>query len=312
MRMVFFGTTRFAATVLAALLQSRHSLLAVVSQPDRPTGRGLAVHPTPVRAMALEYGIPTFAPEKSRNPEFVAEIEALAADVLVVAAYGQILSERLLNAARFGGLNTHASLLPKYRGAAPIQHAIMEGETVTGITIMQMDKGMDTGDIRIAHELPIGPDDTHGTLEPKLAELAAIMVVEALDLLEAGRLSRTPQAHADATYAAMIRKEDGEVDWRQPAARIQNLIRAVTPRPGAFFRHGGKTVRVLAVEPTTGSGSPGEVLCVKPSVEIACRDGGVRLGDVQPEGKRPMNAADYANGYRLAVGERLPSADRDV
>jgi methionyl-tRNA formyltransferase len=307
MRLLFFGTSYFAVPSIEALCRSEHEVIGVVSQPDRPAGRGMNLTQTPVKKAALAIGLDVFTPEIARNTEFIELVRLLNPDALIVAAYGQILSQELLDIPRHGGINVHGSLLPKYRGAAPIQRAILLGEEVTGITIMQMDKGMDTGPIGLKLEIPINPDDNSGSLEDKLAQTGAHLLLEALDSLKLGKLQSTPQNNDDATYATAIKKEEGRINWEESVKQCHNRIRAFTPRPGAFTFWQGKYVKLWCTELTEGNGEPGEVLDVHEGITVACKEGALRLLEVQPEGKPRMPSSAFTNGHRVKQGQRFGS-----
>ena len=308
LRTVFMGTPRFAVPSLAALAATENVTL-VLCNPDRPSGRGQTVVPPPVKEEALRIGIPVYQPEKARHPDSVARIAAESPDLIVVAAYGHILPKSILDIPRIAPVNVHASLLPGYRGAAPINWAVARGETVTGITIMRMDEGMDTGPMLHVRELPIGEQDNAGTLYEKLAVLGAEALVEALAKLRAGTLAETPQDNAKATYAPMLKKEHGRIDWSRPAKEIRDLVRGMTPWPVATADHGGKALKVIAaaVAPAGAPpGAPGEVVSVdRAGIAVACGEGVVRLTVVQPEGGKAMDAWAYAQGRRVAKGDRL-------
>jgi methionyl-tRNA formyltransferase len=308
LKTVFMGTPDFAAAVLARVLDfSDADVIGVYSQPDRPCGRGHKCTPPPVKSLALEHGLPVFQPLNFKTPEAVAELAALGPDVLLVAAYGLILPQSVLDIPTLGPWNVHASLLPRYRGAAPIQRAILSGESQTGITIMRMEAGLDTGPMLIKEAIPIGPGETAGSLHDRLAALGGEMAVKALELLAAGPVSPTPQDNALATHAPKITKADTVIDWNRPAAEVHARIRAMSPRPGAYFhmiapgekRH----IRLQAfpgrythdLPPDT---PPGCVLGVNAGdLAIACADGVYHLGHVQPSGKKCMDATSFACGY---------------
>ena len=304
-RVVFMGTPAFAVPSLAALARAEEVTLAVTN-PDRPAGRGQAVRPPPVKVEALRLGIPVFQPEKARHPESVARIAAERPDLIVVVAYGQILPQSILDIPKHGCINVHASILPRYRGAAPINWAIVRGETVTGVTIMKMDAGMDTGPMLHVREVPIGEDDTAETMFPKLSALGAEALAEALGKLRGGTLSETPQDGALATYAPMLKKEHGRVDWGKPAAEVRNLVRGMAPWPSAYAEHEGKMLKILSASVREGSGKPGEILAAdRDGIVVACGAGAVLLGRVQPEGGRAMTSREYAQGRRVRKGDRL-------
>ncbi|HEX9191195.1 MAG TPA: methionyl-tRNA formyltransferase, partial [Candidatus Deferrimicrobiaceae bacterium] len=264
------------------------------------------VVPPPVKEEAARLRIPVYQPEKAHHPDSVARIASESPELIVVAAYGHILPKSILDIPRMGCINVHASLLPRYRGAAPINWAVARGETVTGITIMRMDEGMDTGPMLHVRELPIGEQDNAGTLYEKLSVLGAEALVEALAMMRAGTLIETPQDTALATYAPMLRKEHGRLDWSKPAKEIRNLVRGMTPWPAATAEHGGKALKVLAAAVTPGAGAPGEVVAVdRAGISVACGEGVLRLTVVQPEGGKAMDAWAYAQGRRMSGGERL-------
>jgi methionyl-tRNA formyltransferase len=308
LRTVFMGTPRFAVPSLAALAASENVTL-VLCNPDRPAGRGRTVVPPPVKDEAARLGIPVFQPEKARQPDAVARIAAEAPDLIVVVAYGHILPRSILEIPRRMCVNVHASLLPKYRGAAPINWAVACGETETGITIMRMDEGMDTGPMLLVREMPIGEEDTAESMYGKLSVLGARTLVEALHRLRAGTLSETPQDNAGATYAPMLKKEHGRIDWGKGAREIRNLVRGMAPWPSATAEHAGKALKILsaAIAAESGrAGDPGEVLdAARAGVDVACGGGILRLLAVQPEGGKAMDAWAYAQGRRLARGTRL-------
>src|SRR5512138_971524 len=260
MRVVFMGTPEFAVPPLAALAAAGHELAAVVAQPDRPAGRGQALREPATKGWARARGIPVLQPEKVRDGRLAAELAALRPDVVCVAAYGRILGKDLLTLAPYGALNVHGSLLPRWRGAAPIQWAIASGERETGVTIMQMDEGLDTGDLLLQRALAIGPEDTAETLAPRLAALGGEALVAALALLERGALVPVRQDPAQATLAPILEKEHGRVDWTAPAARIADRLRGFSPWPGAFTTLGGRTVKLLEAraDGETAPGAPGE------------------------------------------------------
>ncbi|HWD40440.1 MAG TPA: methionyl-tRNA formyltransferase [Fimbriimonas sp.] len=302
MRLIFFGTGTFAVPALKALAER---VVLVVTQPDRPAGRGMKLHPTPVKLAALELGLPVETPEKSRAPEFVDRLRNLNADALVVASYGQILSQAVLDSATRGGINLHGSILPKYRGAAPIQRAILAGETETGVTLMQMDRGMDTGDAIDVVRTEIGPDETYGDLQDRLAEVAAQLVAKWLPRIVVGDYPRTPQDPVEASVAPKVEKEDAELDCRNEAPAEYRRFRAFTPSPGAFLRTNRGLLKLSNVRISHQSGNAGAVLDTRDGVLVAFGSGSLKLLEVQPEGKRRMSGSDFANGARLKPGDRL-------
>jgi methionyl-tRNA formyltransferase len=302
MRLIYFGTGSFALPALRALAE--HVVL-VVTQPDRPTGRGMKMQPSPAKLLGQELGIPVESPEKTRAPEFVARLREFDADALVVASYGQILSTAVLESAKRGGINLHGSILPEYRGAAPIQRCILDGRSETGITLMQMDRGMDTGDQIEIVRTPIGPDETYGELQDRLALIAAEMAVDWMPRIVAGDYPRTPQDSSKATIAPKIMKSEAELRFAEHAAQEYNRFRAFTPAPGAFMKISGGTLRIHQARLAEGQGAAGELLSLSPEPVVAFGNGAIRLIEVQPEGKRRMSARDWANGARLKVGDSL-------
>jgi methionyl-tRNA formyltransferase len=302
MRLVFFGTGTFAVPALRAL--APHVAL-VVAQPDRPSGRGMRLHPAPTKLAAQELGIPVETPEKSRAPEFVERLAAERADALVVGSYGQILSQRVLDAAARGGINLHGSILPKHRGAAPIQRCLLAGETTTGITLMQMDKGMDTGDVIAVETLDIGPDETYGDLQDRLAELAARMAQDWMPRVVAGDHPRTPQNDAEATLAPKVEKAEAELVPERPAKAEYDRFRAFTPTPGAFLRTSVGLLKVSRARLLDVNGEPGTVAALGEGCAVAFVGGALELLEVQPEGKKRMTGRDFANGGRPCLGSCL-------
>lgn len=303
MRLAYFGTSSFAVPALESLA---HKVKLVVTQPSRPSGRGNLLLPTPVGLLAQMLGIEVLGPEKASDPAFIEDIENRGFDALVVASYGQILTERLLGAARFGGINLHASILPKYRGAAPIARAILADETETGVTLMQMDKGMDSGDIIAIETLEIGVDETAGQLEGRLSELAAAMAAAWLPRIVAGGYPRTPQGHALATVAPKLRSDEGAIAFSQPAQEAYRRFRALTPRPGAVLTTNRGPLKLIRCRLGGGAGEPGTLLSKGPeALEVAFAEGSLAIREAQPTGKKPMGWNDLANGWRLNEGERL-------
>ncbi len=304
-RVVFMGTPEFAVPSLDALARSEEVVL-VVTNPDRPAGRGQALTAPPVKREAQRLGIPVFQPEKARAPESVARIAGERPELIVVVAYGQILPPSILDIPKYGCINVHASLLPRYRGAAPISWAIARGETVTGVTIMKMDPGMDTGPILHVREMPIGEDDTAETMFPKLSSLGAQALTEALGKLREGTLTETPQDGTRATYAPMIKKEHGRIEWGKSAREVRDLVRGMTPWPSAFTDHDGKTLKILVASVREGKGRPGEILSVdRDGIVVACGEGALLLNKIQPEGGKAMSSREYAQGRRVRKGDRL-------
>ena len=302
MKLVYFGTGAFALPALRAL--APHVAL-VVAQPDRPTGRGMRLQPSPAKTLAQELGLAVETPERTRAPEFVARLRELDADALVVASYGQILSTAVLESARRGGINLHGSILPEYRGAAPIQRCVLDGRTETGITLMQMDKGMDTGDAIEIVRTPIDPDETYGELQDRLALLAADLAAAWMPRIVVGDYPRVPQDGSLATLAPKVEKAEAELLFSRPALAEYARFRAFTPAPGPFLRSAAGTLRLHAVRFAEAEGEPGTVLAISPEPLIAFAEGALRLIEVQPEGKRRMPGRDWANGARIKPGDRL-------
>ena len=313
LRIIFFGTAELACASLKGLVQSRpvFEVIAVVTQPDRPKGRELKLQPPPVKTEALRWALPILQPERAREPGFVQALSLLAPDLIVVAAYGQILPRSILDLPVSGCLNVHTSLLPKYRGAAPIQWAILNDEPETGVTIMKMDPGLDTGDILVWKSTPIHPADNAQTLHDRLAALGAELLVAMIPDYVAGKISPRKQPEEGASYARKITKEDGHLDWKAPARALWNRIRAFTPWPGAFaFLPGGTKPRLLKIWEAelleSSAGQPGEVVrsdC--DGIVVACGDQALRILTLQLEGGRRLKARDFLAGHELKAGEKL-------
>ncbi len=302
MKLIYFGTSTFAVPALRALAE--HVTL-VVTQPDRPTGRGHRLQPSPVKEAALALGLPVESPEKSRAPEFVDRLRQEEADVLVVAAYGQILSQKVLDSAKRGGINLHGSILPEYRGAAPIQRCILDGRTETGVTLMQMDRGMDTGDMIDVARLEIHPDETYGELQDRLAEVGAELALEWMPRIVAGDYPRTPQDHELATHAPKVEKAEAELRFDRTAEAEYHRFRAFQPSPGPFLTTSLGKLRLSTVRRSEGHGESGTVVRTSPELVVAFAGGALELRELQPEGKKRMSGRDFANGARLRPGDRL-------
>ncbi|HTP98214.1 MAG TPA: methionyl-tRNA formyltransferase [Casimicrobiaceae bacterium] len=307
LRVGFAGTPPFAATALEAILRAGFAVPLVLTQPDRPSGRGLAIQPSAVKALAAQRGLAVQQPSSLRTEEARASLVAVALDVLVVAAYGLILPPAVLAWPRAGGLNIHASLLPRWRGAAPVQHALLAGDRETGVTIMQMDAGLDTGPTIERVEVAVGARETAGSLTSRLAEAGAALIVAVLDRLEvSGHLETTAQPTEGATYAGKVDRSQAELDWRHAAAALDRKVRAFDPVPGAYFRLGDATVKVWSAEPLKGSGPAGTVLDLSAdAIEVACGEGSLRLRTLQPAGGRRMSGGAFASGRGLARGAAL-------
>lgn len=298
-RIVFFGTPEFAVPSLRALRAGADSVVGVVCQPDRPAGRGQQLQAPPVKLAAVEAGIPVLQPLKIRTPEFLDELRAWAPDLIVVAAYGRILPRTILDLPRLGCINVHASLLPKYRGAAPIQWAILRGEVRTGVTIMRLVEELDAGDMLLQREIDIGAGETYGELQTRLADLGAAALHEALALLHAGTLVATPQVHEQATLAPPLEKEQGRIDWCKSAVEIARQVRAFNPWPSAFTHIEGKLLKIHRAHAAAAADSdraPGTVLSSGAEIRIATGDGALVLDELQLEGRKRLAAAEFSRG----------------
>lgn len=304
LRLIYMGTPDFAVPALEALIAAGHDVVCVYSQPPRRAGRGQKERPSPVHAFAESRNINVRTPKSLRAPEAQTEFANLKADVAVVAAYGLILPPEILEAPRLGCLNIHASLLPRWRGAAPIQRAILAGDDETGVTIMQMDKGLDTGGILLSKSVPITPTTTASNLHDALAALGGPLVVETLDSLSAGTLKATPQPEGGVTYAEKLSRDEGQLDWTHPATYLERTVRAFTPWPGAWFEHDGDRIKILEAIAVPNTGAPGTIL--DDSLTIACGEGALRLLKVQRSGRGPVDAASFLRGYDLPAGTVLP------
>ncbi len=310
LRLVFCGTPEFAVPTLKALVRAGHQFPLVITQPDRPSGRGLQVLPTPVKAVALDAGIEVVQPEKVKNNlELRARLETIAPDAIIVVAYGRIIPKWMLDLPRLGTLNGHASLLPKYRGAAPIQWAVANGEVVTGVTTMRIDEGLDTGEMLLKRELPIAADMTAEDLFPPLAELGAALMAETLDRLAFGDLEPQKQNNAEATLAPILTREDGRVDFHRNALEIYNRWRGFQPWPGAWTLLNGKKLSFSQLRPSLGQGrsaAPGTISTDRHTLRIACGDAtSIEVLELQLEGKKRISTADFLRGNALASGELL-------
>jgi methionyl-tRNA formyltransferase len=306
-KIVFMGTPDFAAETLRALLVAGHEITAVVTQPDRPKGRSKTPQFSPVKELAVAEGLYVLQPVRIKKPEEVARLREPEADVIVVAAYGQILSKEILEIPRLGCLNVHASLLPRYRGASPIQHVILAGESVTGITIQQMDEGLDTGDILLQKELKVDHSDTYGCLSEKLAVRGGETIVEALSLAEKELLRPVKQDDQEASYAPLIRKEMGRVDFTAEAASIARLVRGLNPWPGTYCMWKDKQLKIWEAHDESGtSGKPGEILEIRSDcLVVATGKGSLAIYEMQLEGKRRMKAKDFLIGGGMKLGDIL-------
>ncbi len=306
------GTPDFAVPSLRALVDHGYEVVGVFCQPDRPKGRGHKLAACPVKELAQSAGIPVFQPERIKREEGVAMLKSCAPDLCVTAAFGQLLSQEILDIPPLGTINVHSSLLPKHRGSAPINWSIIKGDAVTGVTTMFTDKGMDTGDILLMRETPIGPAENAGELTDRLAVMGAQLLIETIRALEAGTLARTPQDHAAATYEPKMDKELGRIDWSKSAQELDWLVRGTTPWPGAFTTLGEQTIKVFELDILDGpaSGAPGEIVAAdaKCGLVVSCGDHDVALAQIQMPGAKRMNAKDYLRGHTMETGVCLGKA----
>ena len=307
MVVVFFGTPQFAVPTLRRLLDSAHSVAGVITQPDRPRGRGQKITHAPVKALALERGIPVYQPDRLKPAEVADTLRAWRADLGVVAAYGRIIPEHLLTIPRLGMINVHASLLPKYRGAAPVHRAVINGDSQTGVTIMRVVKELDAGGMFAKVTRPIGPDDTSDVVETALADVGAELLITVVEQLASGTAREEPQDETQATYAPRLTKEEGLIDWTRSASDINNRVRGLYPWPHAYtFFKGTRLIVLRSVVAVAGASvtSPGTILrATSDAIHVATGDGELAILDVQPEGRRAMRAHDFLLGHRLATGE---------
>ena len=321
MRIVFIGTGEIGVPTLRALLDSEHEVVAVVTQPDKPVGREQRIEPPPIKkaligrastaeARRLKPPLLSFNPRRIKDPQTIEEIRRLTPDVIVVVAYGQILPRDVLEIPRLACLNLHASLLPRWRGAAPVQAAIAAGDCETGITVMYMDEGLDTGDILLQRNVEILPNDTGGSLHDRLAQIAPETLLESLRLLAAGNAPRIPQDNARATYAPKLKREHGQIDWSESAEAIERKIRAYNPWPGAFMKVDRQNLKVFSASVVDLNGQPGEILRSDKDLIVATGKGALSLAEVQLEGKRRMTAAEFLRGHGALLGEQINSGER--
>ena len=328
MRIVFMGTPDFSVPALKALVEAGHQVIAVVTQPDKPKGRGKEVQMTPVKIQAMEYGIPVYQPAKVREASFVEVLKGLEADVYVVIAFGQILPKAVLELPKYGCINIHASLLPKYRGAAPIQWCVIDGERETGITTMMMDVGLDTGDMLEKAVIPIEEKETGGSLHDKLSMAGGDLILSTLKKLEEGTLVRTPQTDEGTCYAKMLTKSLGDIDWNQDAVSIERLIRGLNPWPSAYTMWNGKTIKIWAADVIAGreaaeflseSGvpaetgtAPGTVVCSDKRGLVVCTGGGLlSIRELQMEGKKRMDTTPFLRGSPIPAGDVFVKKESD-
>ncbi len=310
MRIVFAGSPAFAVPSLERLLRTHHDIIGVITQPDRPAGRGLKLKPPPVKDLAVRSGLPVHQPEKFNTRSFLDLVEGMEPDVILVAAYGKIFGRRSLAIPRLGCVNLHASLLPKYRGIAPVNHAVMNGERETGVTTIFMDQGIDTGDMILSSRVAIGADETAGEVLDRLAVLGAEVVADTCDLIAEGKALRHKQDESGASYAPKLAKEDGWISWDRSPAEIHNLIRGVTPWPGALVLYGDAPVKILRSNPGEPErDAPGAVIGIDShkGILVSCNGGALWLAKLQAQGRKAVSGADFARGYRVKVGDRFGS-----
>ncbi len=315
MKILFMGTPDFSVSTLEALVASEHQVVGVVSQPDRPKGRGKQLQPTPVKEAAMRHGLKVYQPIKVRDQAFLEEMATLDFDVAVVIAFGQILPKSFLDMPSYGCVNIHASLLPAYRGAGPIQKAVINGDAVTGVTTMMMDVGMDTGDMLLKEEVAIDDKETGGSLFVKLSNIGGPLVLKTLAQLEDGRLIRTPQNDEEATYAPMLDKKMGNIDWKQSAVTIERLIRGLNPWPSAYSYMDGKMLKIWSGDVVTMPESkaiPGTIISVgEDYFTVQCGEDVIAIRELQLQGKKRMNACDFLRGYKLTAGSILSQIPND-
>ena len=311
MKVIFMGTPDFAVGTLEALIEAGHEVVLAVTQPDKPKGRGKEMQYTPVKECALKHAIPVFQPRRVREPECIEELRKYDADIMVVVAFGQILPKEILEMCTYGCVNVHASLLPKYRGSAPIQWAIIDGEEVTGVTTMQMDEGLDTGDMLLKTEVTIEPKETGGSLFDKLAQAGAKLCVETLEALQNKTVTPIPQGETTTAYAKMLDKQLGNIDWNKTAVQIERLIRGLTPWPSAYTNWNEKVMKiwdaeVSAIDIETEDAKPGTIVKVeKDAFYVQTGEGLLKVCELQIPGKKRMDAGAFLRGYQVKVGEKL-------
>ena len=306
MKIVYMGTPDFAVYGLKSIVEAGHNVAAVITQPDKPKGRGKTLIPTPVKKQAMEYDIPVYQPEKIKEESVVNMLKEIAPDAIVVAAYGQILPESILNIPPYGCINIHASLLPKYRGAAPIEWSIIDGEKKTGVTTMYMEKGLDTGDMIEKAEIEITPEDTGETLHDKLAVAGGKLIISTLVALENNTATRTKQDDSKSCYAKMLNKEMGNIDFTMEAEKIERLIRGLNPWPCAYTTLDGKSLKLYKADVVEKQGNPGEIIEVtKKTFTIACGKDALVIKSLQPEGKKQMDTVAFLNGNKIEAGMKV-------
>ena len=304
MKIIFMGTPDFSVGTLEALIAAGHEITLVVSQPDKPKGRGHELQPTPVKEAALKHGLPVYQPKKVRDPEVIGKLRETEADVIVVIAFGQIIPKAILEMKQYGCINVHASLLPKYRGAAPIQWAVIDGEKESGVTTIMMDVGLDTGDMLEQKAIPLDEKETGGSLFDKLSALGGSMILSTLKGLEDGTITRTPQGESETSYAKMLTKEMGHIDWTKDAASIERLVRGLNPWPSAYTSYAGKTMKIWAadVADLPGERTPGKIHVTKNQLFVETGDGVLDVKELQLEGKKRMDTASFLRGFQMEDG----------
>lgn len=308
MKIVFMGTSAFSVPSLQKMLETQHEIIGVITQPDRPRGRGQKLIPSPVKEFALNNGLQIYQPARIRDDEAIDQLRSWDPDLVVVVSYGQIIPAEILDFPKLGCINVHASLLPRYRGAAPIQRAIMAGESVSGITTMAMDKGLDTGDIILQLPVKIGADMDCGIYSEILANAGADLLIDTLAILQSGSYPRRRQNPGKATYAHMINREEEKIDWRRPATDIYNLIRALSPQPAAYTSFGEHRFKIFSARVTDSNraASPGEIVKIGPqTMVVQCADGALDLQELQLAGKKRMPSSEFLKGFKLNVGDKL-------
>ncbi|TCK04579.1 methionyl-tRNA formyltransferase [Phorcysia thermohydrogeniphila] len=304
LKVVFMGTPDFAVPSLNALKEAGYEVPLVITQPDRPAGRGKKLTPPPVKVLAEELGIPVYQPEKVKgNRELLETLRKINPDLIVVAAYGKILPDEILNLPKFGCINVHASLLPEYRGASPIQSVLLDGKEETGVTIMKISPELDAGDIISQRKVKIEKSDNAQTLHDKLAKVGAELLVETIPDYVSGKITPVPQDHSKATYCKPIKKEMGRIDWTLPAERIFNMVRAFTPWPSAYAEFKGRRVKITEAEPVNLQGKPGEVVKADKELVVATGEGALRIKRIRPEGRKEITGEEFIRGYRVKVGD---------
>jgi len=304
LKVVFMGTPDFAVPSLKALHEAGYEIPLVITQPDKPAGRGKKITPPPVKVLAESLEIPVYQPEKVKgNEELIEKLKEISPDLIVVAAYGKILPDEILNLPKFRCINVHASLLPEYRGASPIQSALLDGKEKTGVTIMLISPELDAGDIISQREVPIEKSDNAQTLHDKLAKVGAELLVETIPLYVSGELKPVPQDSSKATYCKPITKEMGRIDWNLPAEKIFNMVRAFTPWPSAYTTFRGKRVKITKAEPIDGTGEPGKIIKADRELVVATGKGALKIEKLKPEGKKEISGEEFIRGYRIQTGD---------